>query len=64
MRIVVDRNTCMGIGVCESFAPNVFEVDEAAETMTVVGTVSEGNLRDIEQAVASCPNTALRLEID
>ena len=28
MKITVDRVKCTGLGICESLAPNVFEVDD------------------------------------
>ncbi|MCW2711260.1 MAG: 3Fe-4S ferredoxin [Marmoricola sp.] len=64
MRIEVDRTRCAALGVCESIAPSVFEVNDD-HTMVVREpdrSVPAGELHeDVEDAVASCPTSALRL---
>jgi ferredoxin len=56
-RVVVDREVCMGTGVCELEAPGVFELDDDG-----VPRVHEPvDLRAAETAVRSCPTGALRL---
>jgi ferredoxin len=62
VKIIVDRTRCAGLGVCESFAPEVFEVDEAGGLGLRTDTVPDGHLEDVEHAVAGCPTEALRLE--
>ncbi len=62
MRIVVDRNRCTGLGVCESMVPDMFEVREDGQLALHHETVPEGQLEDVEEAVASCPTEALRIE--
>lgn len=62
MKIVVDFAKCTGLGVCESFAPDVFEVDDSGELVLHSEVVPNGLLDVIEQAVRGCPTEALRLE--
>lgn len=62
MKIIVDRAKCTGLGICESLAPDVFEVDDAGELVLLTETVGEDGLADVEAAVAGCPTEALRLE--
>jgi ferredoxin len=62
MKIVVDRDKCVSLGICEGLAPNIFvlnddgelEVDESAD-------VSEGDREQVRSAVSGCPVNALRL---
>jgi ferredoxin len=61
MRIIVDRTRCTGLGMCESVAPDVFEVNDDGELELRTDTVPDGRLVEVEQAVACCPNEALRL---
>jgi ferredoxin len=61
MRIIVDRTRCTGLGMCESVAPDVFEVNDEGELELRTATVPDGRLAEVEQAVACCPNEALRL---
>lgn len=62
MRISVDRAKCTGIGVCESYAPEIFEVNEDGELVLATETVSADMLEAVQQAIAGCPTEALRLE--
>jgi ferredoxin len=62
VRIVLDRAKCTGIGICESFAPTVFEVDDDGELVVLSADVPEGALDDVTEAVEGCPAMALRLE--
>jgi ferredoxin len=61
MRIMVDRTRCTGLGMCESVAPEVFEVDDDGDLELKATSVPEDHLAAVRQAVACCPNEALRL---
>ncbi|MFF4260224.1 ferredoxin [Streptomyces sp. NPDC001663] len=61
MKILLDRGKCTGLGICESMAPDVFEVDDDGALVLRTDTVPEGRLAEIEAAVTSCPTEALRL---
>lgn len=62
MRVVVDHGKCTGLGLCESIAPEFFEVqdDGSLELLRKEGDESERGA--LEEAVRSCPTEALRLE--
>ncbi|WP_326836769.1 ferredoxin [Amycolatopsis rhabdoformis] len=62
MKIVVDRARCTGLGICESFAPEVFEVDDNGDLVLSAETVPEGLESEVERAVTGCPTEALRLQ--
>lgn len=64
MRIVLDEEACEGNGLCEAIAPDVFELDDDDRLLIRRTTLSQGELEDVERAVASCPRAALRLEPD
>ncbi|MBS1847452.1 MAG: ferredoxin [Actinobacteria bacterium] len=62
-RVVVDRDLCQGHGVCESEAPEVFELAAKATTITVLDATPSDALRPgVEAAVKYCPTHALRIE--
>jgi ferredoxin len=61
MRIIVDRDRCTGQAMCESIAADIFEVNDDGQLELKTGAVPDGRLDDVEQAVACCPNEALRL---
>ncbi|MBA0126824.1 ferredoxin [Haloechinothrix alba] len=64
MKVVVDYGKCTGLGICESLAPDVFEVNDDGELELKQSSVPEGQLEDVEAAVEGCPTEALRLEPD
>ncbi|WP_020497518.1 MULTISPECIES: ferredoxin [Sciscionella] len=64
MKIIVDRCKCTGLGICESLAPDVFEVDDNGDLELKSELVPDGQLTDVQDAVAGCPTEALRIEED
>jgi cytochrome P450/ferredoxin len=64
-RVIHDRHRCQSMGVCESLAANVFELNDDAELVLLTsGEVSDAELDNVRAAVAGCPNEALRLVED
>lgn len=63
MRITVDREACEAHGVCESLAPDVFELDDD-ELLHVVEEPPGRHVEEARRAVQSCPKMALSLESD
>jgi ferredoxin len=63
-RIVVDRDLCQGHGVCESEAPEVFEVSKKGELSVLEERPSEDLRAKVELAVKYCPTHALSIEED
>lgn len=61
MKIFVDRTRCAGLGVCESVAPEVFEVGDDGTLVLLTEAAPGGMLESVQQAVDGCPNEALRL---
>ncbi len=62
MRIVLDETKCSSLGMCESVAPDHFEVGDDGELNILDPTPGEDQRALIEEAVAACPTGALRLE--
>jgi ferredoxin len=61
MRIVVDRDRCIGTGICESIAADVFEVQDDGVMKLLVAQVAEADRDRMEQALARCPTAALKI---
>ncbi len=57
--IEVDRELCMGSGMCIVYAPATFEHDE--HTKAVVVDPAGDPIDAIRNAVQACPTSALRL---
>ncbi|WP_083254997.1 ferredoxin [Amycolatopsis orientalis] len=44
MKIIVDREKCTGLGICESLAPEVFEIDDDGALVLKQDEVSDADL--------------------
>jgi sterol 14-demethylase len=63
VRIRLDVGLCQGHAVCMSEAPDVFRVDEGAQTVTVLRYDVPADRREqVARAVKHCPTHALSLE--
>ena len=64
IRIVVDADLCQGHGVCESEAPDLFEVDRDRKVVVLDETPGEDQRKALELAVKYCPTHALSIVED
>jgi len=62
-RVVVDRDLCQGHGVCESEAPDVFEVPKRSVEV-LAERPGDDQRAAVEAAVKYCPTHALSIEED
>lgn len=60
MRIEVDHDLCEGNGVCESIAPEVFDLRDEGLDLATSG-LADVDRFTLERAVASCPQQALSI---
>jgi ferredoxin len=60
--IAVDRELCMGSGMCIIYAPGTFEHDD--ETKAVVVDPNGDPIESIRNAVQACPTSAITLTED
>jgi ferredoxin len=61
MKVEVDFGKCTGLGICESLAPEFFEVDESGQLVPLKTDIDADELQAVEEAVAGCPTEALRI---
>jgi len=64
LRIVVDLDLCQGHGVCESEAPELFEVDRDRKVAVLDESPGEDQRKSLELAVKYCPTHALSIVED
>jgi ferredoxin len=65
VRIVGDRDVCVGAGMCVLTAPDLFEQDDEDGLVVVKREhLAEAALRVAENAVDQCPSGALSLHDD
>jgi ferredoxin len=64
MKIVVDLDLCQSHAVCESEAPEVFEVPKKGKVVVLDATPGEELRAQVDQAILHCPTHALSIEED
>lgn len=61
-KVRIDKDACIGCGLCNSICPEVFDWDDDGKMKTVVGEVPEGLEELVQEAVVSCPTGAIIVE--
>jgi ferredoxin len=61
MKIELDRKKCSVLGICESVAPEFFEVTDDGDLAVLRDDVPDDHVSELEEAVLACPTEALRL---
>ena len=61
MRVEVDLDKCVGHGICESIAEDVFEVQDDGTVLIRASERPASDRERMQQAVTQCPAAALRL---
>jgi ferredoxin len=64
MRVVVDLDLCQSHAVCESEAPDVFEVPKKGKVMLLQTEVTDDQVPFVREAIKHCPTHALSIEED
>lgn len=62
MKANVDKETCIGCGLCPSICDAVFEMDDDGKAKVIADPVPEACESDSKDAEASCPVNAISVE--
>ena len=63
LKVIVDRERCVGSGECVFTAPDIFDQDEADGIVLLLTDTPEEALWDAaRQAARQCPANAIRVE--
>ena len=60
-KIKVDFDLCESNAMCEALAPDHFQVDDDDYLQILDENVTDEHLAIVEQAVASCPKSAISI---
>ncbi len=61
MRAVVDKDTCIGCGLCAATEPSVFVMDDDRKAKSIADTTEE-NKDSVESCITGCPVNAIHAE--
>ena len=62
MKANVDKDICIGCGLCPSICDAVFEMDDDGKSKVIVDEVPAECEDDAKEAEASCPVNAISVE--
>jgi ferredoxin len=63
-KLHADTAACQGYGNCVTGAPDAFDIDDDGVVVVLTDTITEDQRARIEEAVRSCPVSALSVEND
>lgn len=62
MKVVVNRDNCIGCGACEAIDSDVFQLDDDGISTVVCKDFSKVDEDTLNEAVESCPTSAIEKE--
>lgn len=62
MKAIVDREACIGCGLCESVCPEVFELDGENIAVVIVDVIPPESEDSAIEAQDECPVSAITVE--
>lgn len=62
MKAHVDKDTCIGCGLCPSICPDVFSMDDDGKSVAISGDVPSEHQDAAKEAEDSCPVSAITVE--
>ena len=62
MKVVVNRDNCIGCGACEAICPEVFNLDDDGLSTVKCDNFKDIDENSIQEAVESCPTSAISKE--
>jgi ferredoxin len=62
MKAFVDKDTCIGCGLCESVCPKVFRMNHEGLAEAIEASLDDSAAEDAREAQAQCPVEAITIE--
>ena len=59
MKVVVNRDNCIGCGACQGICPEVFEIDDEGLSKVICEDFSNVDKASLNDAVEGCPTSAI-----
>jgi len=62
MKVTVDKDLCLGCGICEGIVPEVFSLEREPVAEVLLDPVPEEYWEGVRQAAEECPEAAIKIE--
>jgi ferredoxin len=62
MKAFVDKDKCIGCGLCESICPKVFRMNDEGVADAIESELDDSVVEDAKEAEAQCPVEAIEVE--
>lgn len=62
MKAFVDKDTCIGCGLCEGICPEVFSMDEDGKAKAIEDELDESVVDGAKDAESQCPTEAISVK--
>ena len=62
MKVVVNRDNCIGCGACEAICPEVFQLDDEGLSTVTCDNFDNIDQDALQEAVEGCPTSAIDKE--
>ena len=60
MKVIVDKDLCIGCGACQAICPDVFEINDDGLSEAIESEVADKNKEEVVEAIESCPTEAIK----
>jgi ferredoxin len=62
MKAVIDKEACIGCGLCPSMCPEVYEMGDDGKAFVKVDTVPKDVEASAREAAEACPTEAIKIQ--
>jgi len=62
MKAYVDKDTCIGCGLCPEVCPEIFQMDDDGKAVASPDEVAENLITSAKEAEEQCPVSAISVE--
>lgn len=62
MKAHVDKDTCIGCGMCEGICPDVYSMDDDGKAEAIKSEVPDDKKDSAKEAAESCPVDAISVD--